>query len=92
MVSTFSRETECLTAGIERDIRNRINEHEEELEGSEPIEKRSPLGLFFRKLMLVLRKLSFDDTTVLAAHVGEWCGQEMSSRTGLPWGWLHNRG
>jgi hypothetical protein len=61
------------------------------MDGPEPIERKSPLGLYFRKLLIFLRKVSFDETHVLAAQIGEWCGQPVSSRAGMPLAWTHNR-
>lgn len=60
---------------IEREIRNRISEDvEEPIDGPEPLDRRSPLGLFFRTLLIKLRKMSFQETLVLSAHAAEWCG------------------
>lgn len=60
---------------IEREIRNRISEDiEEPIDGPEPLDRRSPLGLFFRTLLIKLRKMSFHETLVLSAHAAEWCG------------------
>jgi len=31
------------------------------------------LGVFLRRLLLQLRKLSFDETSQLARQIGQWC-------------------
>lgn len=60
---------------IEREIRNRISEDiEEPIDGPEPLDRRSPLGLFFRSLLVKLRKMSFQETLALSSQVAEWCG------------------
>jgi anaphase-promoting complex subunit 5 len=44
-------------------------------------ERHSILGVFLRRLLLQLRKLSFDETSQLARQIGQWCGSgEGSSR------------
>ena len=40
-------------------------------------ERRSPLGVFLRGLLITLRKLSFDETAHLARQVAQWCGAEL---------------
>ncbi|WVO20114.1 uncharacterized protein IAS62_001405 [Cryptococcus decagattii] len=39
-----------------------------------PIERHSPLGIFCRNLINILRKLSFDETAHLSREVSKWCG------------------
>ncbi|KAL7419641.1 hypothetical protein Q5752_005554 [Cryptotrichosporon argae] len=60
---------------IEREVRNRISESTDELPDTpEPLDRRSPLGLYFRQLALALRRLSFAETSALAAAVAQWAG------------------
>lgn len=37
-------------------------------------EHRSPLGLFLRRLLVYMRKLSFGDTSHVSRQIAEWCG------------------
>lgn len=39
-------------------------------------ERHSVLGVFIRRLLLRLRKLSFDETSQLARQIGQWCGHD----------------
>ncbi|KAL0252421.1 hypothetical protein I308_101812 [Cryptococcus tetragattii IND107] len=48
-----------------------------------PIERHSPLGIFCRNLINILRKLSFDETAHLSREVSKWCGVG-SSRSSKP--------
>lgn len=82
-----------MNAGIEKELRLRINEVDEEelLQEPEPIvstesgkggadglqERRSPLGVFLRGLLITLRKLSFDETAHLSRQVAIWCGANL---------------
>lgn len=66
------------TTAVDRELRNRISEDgEEPLESFEPLERRSPLGQYFRRLLLKLCNLGFDETAVVAAQVAEWCGARL---------------
>jgi anaphase-promoting complex subunit 5 len=64
---------------LEKEIRDRVNElgDDEVTETPHPIERRSPLGLFLRRVTTRLRKLSFSETGHLAVQVGQWCGNEV---------------
>ncbi|ORY23427.1 hypothetical protein BCR39DRAFT_549234 [Naematelia encephala] len=61
---------------LEKDLGDRINvdDDEEILELPEPFERHSPIGIFVRKVLLTLRRLSFDETAALSRQCGEWCG------------------
>lgn len=37
-------------------------------------ERRSPLGIFLRGLLVTLRRISFDETAHLARQIAQWCG------------------
>ncbi|ORX36306.1 anaphase-promoting complex subunit 5-domain-containing protein [Kockovaella imperatae] len=81
-LETFATQFEDIAEGcafldnLEKDVRVRMNEDDEEdlTELPEPIERRSPFGLFLRGILLTLRKLSFDETSQLSVQVGAWCG------------------
>nr|XP_031863098.1 uncharacterized protein CI109_001576 [Kwoniella shandongensis]KAA5530170.1 hypothetical protein CI109_001576 [Kwoniella shandongensis] len=64
---------------LEKELRDRLNysDDDEPTELPEPIERHSPLGVFSRKLLNTLRKLSFDETGHLAREVARWCGTDM---------------
>lgn len=57
------------------------------MEGVEPLERRSPLGLFFRGMLVSLRRMSFDETAVLSAQVAEWCGIKLGEGSHVPTAW-----
>lgn len=59
---------------IEREIRNRIGDDDAVLLNvPEPLERLSPLGLFFRGLVVKLRKLGFSEAGSLSKRVASWC-------------------
>lgn len=68
---------------MDRLLRVRISESGDEIiDGPEPLERRSPLGIYFRTLLVALRKLSFHETTELSRQVGEWCGVVKADEAG----------
>ncbi|BEI82788.1 hypothetical protein CcaverHIS002_0306560 [Cutaneotrichosporon cavernicola] len=59
---------------IERDVAARIGEDDGViLNNPEPLERLSPLGLYFRALVVKLRKLGFNETGKLSGMVATWC-------------------
>ncbi|WVO18050.1 hypothetical protein L204_105748 [Cryptococcus depauperatus] len=69
--------TGCLFIdGIDKELRELLNygDEEEPTETPPPLERHSPIGVFVRSLINILRKLSFDETTHLAKEVAKWCG------------------
>ncbi|GMK56651.1 hypothetical protein CspeluHIS016_0304910 [Cutaneotrichosporon spelunceum] len=59
---------------IERDVAVRIGEDDGViLSTPEPLERLSPLGLYFRALVVKLRKLGFNETSKLSGRVAAWC-------------------
>lgn len=75
---------DMLTSAMERLLRIRINQAGDEApDGPEPLERRSPLGLYFRTLLVTLRKLSFHETAAVSQQVGEWCGARQADDTDL---------
>ncbi|KIR69522.1 hypothetical protein I314_00634 [Cryptococcus bacillisporus CA1873] len=62
--------------GLDKELRERLNygDDDEPIEMPPPIERHSPLGIFCRNLINILRKLSFDETAHLSREVSKWCG------------------
>lgn len=59
---------------IEREIRARICDDDAVLLNTpEPLERLSPLGLYFRGVLVKLRKLTFNEVGRLSYQVAEWC-------------------
>lgn len=59
---------------IERDVASRIGEDDGVLLNTpEPLERMSPLGLYFRALVVKLRKLGFSEAGNLSRRVAAWC-------------------
>ncbi|OXG15048.1 anaphase-promoting complex subunit 5 [Cryptococcus neoformans Ze90-1] len=62
--------------GLDKELRERLNygDDDEPIEMPPPIERHSPLGIFCRNLINILRKLSFDETAHLSREISKWCG------------------
>ncbi|CAK9783375.1 hypothetical protein CC85DRAFT_90268 [Cutaneotrichosporon oleaginosum] len=77
----FRQEFEDVTTGggvidfVEREVACRIGEDDGVLlTNPEPLERMSPLGLYFRGLVVKLRKLGFSEAGNLSRRVAAWCG------------------
>ncbi|WVQ73717.1 hypothetical protein IAR50_003297 [Cryptococcus sp. DSM 104548] len=78
---------------LEKELRERLNfsEDDEPTESPPPMDRHSPLGVFSRNLINILRKLSFDETAHLARQVALWCGVDHSGPSRLVTMWSLDR-
>ncbi|ODN80635.1 hypothetical protein L202_02819 [Cryptococcus amylolentus CBS 6039] len=64
---------------LEKELRERLNfSEDDDAKNPPPMDRHSPLGVFFRNLINIHRKLSFDETAHLARQIALWCGVDHS--------------